>query len=249
MPGLPETVTGLYFYRGYESYNAPHHFPGEPLKPGVIMLREMINCASQKIGTLVKNLGDHTFFPLKEIQNFQVFRRVTPGLHGAITNMQVMANIQKSENGQTLVGCSIVRGNTIVASCNLVFTGTKAISRKCRAESQVTYSGTEIWHAGFQAMPQEMILESMAQNAVQITQFSPLAPGKIFAFRSADNVQYFSKVMPGDTLTLEASLTWTDPGRYGTAHCLARVNNRKVARATINFSVISKPKPLIKTES
>jgi len=106
-----------------------------------------------------------------------------------------------------------------------------------------TFTGEEEWRAtdhfpGKPIMPGVMMIEAMAQNAIQIAQSKPGLEDKLFIFQGADKVKFLSQVTPYTTLTLSATIFWTEENRRGFANCMIVHDHRAIAEATIHFVVM-----------
>jgi len=113
------------------------------------------------------------------------------------------------------------------------------------ATAEYTYTGLEQWAAadhfpGNPIMPGMMILEAMAQAAIQIALIHPDLKDKNFIFTGVERAEFSGLVKPNTTLTLHASVFWTEEGRRGFADCLAQNGDKTVATARIQFAVMRK---------
>src|SRR5690349_316112 len=89
---------------------------------------------------------------------------------------------------------------------------------------------------GEAVMPGVLILECMAQVAGLIMLTVPEHRGKLAYLGGIDNVRFRKKVVPGDTLVIEASVT-NMRGSIGKALMIAKVEGDVVARGEMIFAL------------
>ncbi|MFA5542367.1 MAG: 3-hydroxyacyl-ACP dehydratase FabZ [Bacilli bacterium] len=85
-------------------------------------------------------------------------------------------------------------------------------------------------------MPGVLIIEALAQVGAVAILSSEENKGKIVYFAGIKEAKFKRKVIPGDTLTLEANLTRLK-GKIGISEATAKVNNEVACQCTIMFAI------------
>lgn len=230
----PDTVTGVYRYDGLGGWLAGDHFPGNPIMPGAKQISTMFDAALKTIALrseVRKKMIDLRLL-LIGLRDIEFKSQVRPDSHLVVTAIS-----QRSGEWETAISCQVTTDRREIARGILMFDNAKP-----RVADPIThhsvYTGKEFWLAGGLNLPPEMILEAMAQNAIQIAQFQPDGDQKLFLFSGIENAHFYGPVPPESEISLNATIMWTDSNRRGKANCLARIGETKVAEATILFAVI-----------
>lgn len=85
-------------------------------------------------------------------------------------------------------------------------------------------------------MPGVLIIEALAQVGAVAILSSEENKGKIAYFAGIKDAKFKRKVIPGDTLVLEANLIRVK-GKIGISEAVAKVNNKVACECTIMFAV------------
>lgn len=85
-------------------------------------------------------------------------------------------------------------------------------------------------------MPGVLIIEALAQVGAVAILSSEENKGKIAYFAGIKDAKFKRKVIPGDTLVLEANLIRVK-GKIGISEAVAKVNNEVACECTIMFAV------------
>lgn len=85
-------------------------------------------------------------------------------------------------------------------------------------------------------MPGVLIVEAMAQTGAVTILSMPENKGKIAYFAGIDQCKFKRKVIPGDTLKLEAKVI-KRKGSLGLAEALATVNGELACKAMLKFAI------------
>ncbi len=85
-------------------------------------------------------------------------------------------------------------------------------------------------------MPGVLIIEALAQVGAVAILSSEENKGKIAYFAGIKDAKFKRKVIPGDTLVLEANLIRAK-GKIGISEAVAKVNNEVACECTIMFAV------------
>ena len=85
-------------------------------------------------------------------------------------------------------------------------------------------------------MPGVLIIEALAQVGAVAILSSEENKGKIAYFAGIKDAKFKRKVIPGDTLVLEANLTRLK-GKIGISEAVAKVNDEIACECTIMFAV------------
>lgn len=92
---------------------------------------------------------------------------------------------------------------------------------------------------GYPVMPGVLIVEALAQvGAVAILQLESNR-GKLAFFAGIDNFRFRGQVVPGDTLTLELTITRLK-GSIGKGQATAKVGDQVVAEGELMFALVDK---------
>lgn len=85
-------------------------------------------------------------------------------------------------------------------------------------------------------MPGVLILEAMAQTGAYAILSEDNSSNNLAIFTGVKNAKFRKKVIPGDVLTLKATLT-NMRNKFGVAKCFAYVEENLVAEAEISFII------------
>ena len=111
--------------------------------------------------------------------------------------------------------------------------GVRAVGRKC-------VSGNEAFFQGHfpqkPVMPGVLIIEAMAQVGAVAILSLPENQGKIALFGGVKNARFRRKVIPGDVLEMECTLT-KRRGPVGIGECKATVNGELACTAELTFAI------------
>jgi 3-hydroxymyristoyl/3-hydroxydecanoyl-(acyl carrier protein) dehydratase len=107
-----------------------------------------------------------------------------------------------------------------------------------------TFKGDEVWKAADHfpdgpIMPGMLILETMAQAALQaITELSGYEE-KIFTFKSISEAHFFDMVKPDSILTISCCIFITEKERFGSVSGEAKIGDKLVADVVFQFAVVT----------
>lgn len=85
-------------------------------------------------------------------------------------------------------------------------------------------------------MPGVLILEAMAQVGAVAILTCPEDAGKIVLFGGVKNARFKRKVIPGDVLEMECTIT-NRRGPIGFGSCIAKVDGQVACTAELTFAV------------
>ena len=111
--------------------------------------------------------------------------------------------------------------------------GVKAIGKKCVSANEPYFAGH---FPGNPVMPGVLIIEALAQVGAVAMLDMPECKGKTAYFAGIDKARFRQKVVPGDVLMLETTITKVK-GPIGIGHAVATVNGKKVAEADLTFAI------------
>lgn len=230
----PLAATGQYFYDGNEVWLAMDHFPGNPIMPAVRQIRSMLTAALSSVTINQEEIGQcglDMLHLLKGLRDVQFFGKIKPN-----SNLTVTSTVKKSTDHETTIVCELKKSDKKMAAGILTLAGvTPQLVSPVTINCQ--YFGTDIWEAGGGFMPPEMILESMAQTAIQIIQVVPELQHCLFLYHGIEDASFHKPVPPNTLINLNARVTWHQENRLGQARCTATVDNELVAEQILNFAV------------
>lgn len=87
---------------------------------------------------------------------------------------------------------------------------------------------------GRPVFPGALLVEAMAQTAIQLAQQNSKLQNKLFAVVGVDKCRFSRHIVPGSTILLEAKLESYRHG-VGSATCRASIGDVTVARVVITF--------------
>ena len=111
--------------------------------------------------------------------------------------------------------------------------GKKAIGKKCVSANEQFFQGH---FPGNPVMPGVLIIEALAQVGAVAMLSLPDMKGKTAYFAGLDKVRFKRKVVPGDVLKLEATMT-TIKGPVGKAEVVATVDGELAAKGEMMFAI------------
>ncbi|MGG1552529.1 3-hydroxyacyl-ACP dehydratase FabZ [Paenibacillus ferrarius] len=92
---------------------------------------------------------------------------------------------------------------------------------------------------GYPVMPGVLILEALAQVGAVAVLSMPEYRGKIGLFAGVDGVRWRQQVVPGDTLTLEMTITRAK-GTIVKGNAIAKVGDKVVVEGELMFALANK---------
>lgn len=112
------------------------------------------------------------------------------------------------------------------------------------ADAKVSYTGNEELRLadhfpGMPIFPGALLLEAMAQTAIQTAQVLPKMQGYNFLFAGVENARFLKSILAPATIILKAKIINLRMG-IGHAECKASVNGKVVGEATIIFALVPK---------
>lgn len=111
--------------------------------------------------------------------------------------------------------------------------GVRALGKKCVSVNEPCFQGH---FPGNPVMPGVLILEALAQVGAVVFLSVPERKGKTAYFAGIDRAKFRKKVIPGDVMFLETSITRVK-GPMGTGKAVATVDGKVVAEAELTFAV------------
>ena len=111
--------------------------------------------------------------------------------------------------------------------------GVKAVGKKCVSGNELFFQGH---FPGNPVMPGVLIIEALAQVGAVAMLSIPEMKGKTAYFAGIDKARFRRKVVPGDVLMLETSITKVK-GLMGIGKAVATVDGVKVAEAELTFAI------------
>ncbi|MFA6493148.1 MAG: hypothetical protein WCV58_03360 [Patescibacteria group bacterium] len=90
---------------------------------------------------------------------------------------------------------------------------------------------------GHPIFPGGLLLESMAEAAIQLAQNNPNFQDKLFVLKDIESCSFRQQITPGSTITFSIKLM-EYRHHLGKVFCLAQANDQDVADAIISFFVI-----------
>lgn len=111
--------------------------------------------------------------------------------------------------------------------------GVRALAKKCVTVNEPFFQGH---FPGNPVMPGVLIIEALAQAGAVAILSLPEWKGKTAYFASINNAKFRQKVVPGDVLMLETTLTKVK-GPIGIGKAVATVNGKVAAEAELTFAI------------
>lgn len=118
---------------------------------------------------------------------------------------------------------------------------------KRQATAVYHYSGEEVLkladhfpHPNPRLMPGVLVIEGMAQTAIQIAPTILTMEGKLFTLLGINKARIRKSVTPGETITYVARITRLD-SRMGIAEAVAYVSGQAIAEAEFLFGIVDNP--------
>ena len=111
--------------------------------------------------------------------------------------------------------------------------GVRAVGKKCVSMNEPYFAGH---FPGNPVMPGVLIIEALAQVGAVAMLDMPELKGKTAFFAGIDKARFRQKVVPGDVLMLETTITKVK-GPIGIGHAVATVNGKKAAEADLTFAI------------
>ena len=111
--------------------------------------------------------------------------------------------------------------------------GVRAVGKKCVSFNEPFFAGH---FPGKPVMPGVLIIEALAQVGAVAMLSMPEMKGKLAFFAGIDKAKFRQKVVPGDVLMLETTITKCK-GPIGIGHAVATVNGKKVCEADLTFAI------------
>lgn len=111
--------------------------------------------------------------------------------------------------------------------------GARAVGRKCVSMNEPYFQGH---FPGNPVMPGVLIVEALAQVGAVAILSQPEWKGRTAYFAGIDKARFRQKVMPGDVLTLEMTVSKIK-GPVGVGRALATVNGKVAAEAELTFAI------------
>lgn len=111
--------------------------------------------------------------------------------------------------------------------------GMRALGKKCVSMNEPYFAGH---FPGNPVMPGVLIIEALAQVGAVAMLDMPEVKGKTAYFAGIDKARFRQKVLPGDVLMLETTITKVK-GPIGLGHAVATVDGKKVCEADLTFAI------------
>ncbi len=111
--------------------------------------------------------------------------------------------------------------------------GVRAVAKKCVSYNEPFFAGH---FPAEPVMPGVLIIEALAQTGAVAILGLEENKGKIAYFAAINHAKFKGKVVPGDVLILETSLTKVK-GPMGVGEARATVNGKLVASAELTFAI------------
>lgn len=111
--------------------------------------------------------------------------------------------------------------------------GVRALGKKCVTMNEPYFAGH---FPGNPVMPGVLIMEALAQVGAVAMLSLPEMKGKTAYFAGIDKARFRQKVVPGDVLFLETTISKVK-GPIGIGKAVATVNGKKVAEAELSFAI------------
>jgi len=111
--------------------------------------------------------------------------------------------------------------------------GVRAVGTKCVSANETFFTGH---FPQMHIMPGVLIIEALAQVGAVIILSQPQNKDKIAFFAGIKNAKFRKKVIPGDVLTLETTITRMK-GPMGVGVAIAKVNGEIACEAELTFMI------------
>lgn len=111
--------------------------------------------------------------------------------------------------------------------------GVRAVGTKCVSFNEPYFAGH---FPGEPVMPGVLIIEALAQAGAVAMLCKPELKGKIAYFAGINQAKFKGKVVPGDVLRLETTISKVK-GPIGVGKAVATVNGKVVAQAELTFAI------------
>lgn len=111
--------------------------------------------------------------------------------------------------------------------------GVRALGKKCVSMNEPYFQGH---FPGNPVMPGVLILEALAQVGAVAILTQPEWKGKTAYFAGIDKAKFRRKVIPGDVLMLELTITKIK-GPIGVGKAVAMVDGKTAAQAELTFAI------------
>ena len=111
--------------------------------------------------------------------------------------------------------------------------GVRALGKKCVSANEPYFQGH---FPGNPVMPGALIMEALAQVGAIVILSQPEWKGRTAYFAGIDKAKFRKKVVPGDVLTLETTITKVK-GPLGVGRSVAAVDGKVVAEAELTFAI------------
>jgi len=221
------------YYHDRIAWLAIDHFPDQPIMPGMMQIIILRKCANRLIPG-AKLVG---------VKNVLLKKIIKPN-----TDLALLVKMDRDPDNvnQVLCDCSITayeKPEREFFNGQLVF---DSYDKELLELSDVTtFRGDEIWllhhiSPNTNDLPNELLLEAMAQTGLQVSQAKSELDNKYFAFQSIESATFSEYVRFGDIVILSAKVDWIDLFRIGSVDCQAHVGDKKIAEAKFNFVVLTK---------
>lgn len=224
---------------------ASDHLLTKRVMPGVIMVREMAECALLLLHS-DQTAKEKAAYTLNEIHDVKFHRKVSPG-----AKLQISANMLPSGPSSNTADCKLQQGELLVASGQFNFDITDhRFDRECLVTTPTEYSGDEIWDASGRFIDPWWIIESMAQTTMQVIRDPVKQMVKLFLFQGIRRATFHRLEKRETPVLIHSKIKWArhEVGHRGIAFCEATPLSKEhpIATAEIEFGIIGRRPHLIK---